>query len=195
MTEFLVLVVVLLVAIGIARLRARDEGRKATSDDFGEQGAARSKARVAQVLDGDTVIVVRKRHRVRVRLDSIDCPEDGQPWGDTAKYGLIKLIGGREVLLEVHGTDIHGRTLATIYVEDRETRRVLNVNERMITLGHAWVMRKYYQHLPAGRRKQLDRLERWAKSKRVGLWRTPNPVPPWQWRHRGPERAAEASAD
>jgi endonuclease YncB( thermonuclease family) len=28
----------------------------------------------------------------------------------------------------------------------------------------------------------LNQLERWAKSKRVGLWKTDNPIPPWKWR-------------
>ena len=60
-----------------------------------------------------------------------------------------------------------------------------NVNERMVTLGHAWVMRMYYDHLPKSRQQKLNQLERWAKSKRVGLWKTDNPIPPWQWRQLG----------
>ncbi|MEO0972229.1 MAG: thermonuclease family protein [Pseudomonadota bacterium] len=58
----------------------------------------------------------------------------------------------------------------------------MNVNERLVTLGHAWVMRGLYYHLPKARQQQLDRLERWARSKRVGLWRTEDPIPPWEWR-------------
>jgi endonuclease YncB( thermonuclease family) len=93
------------------------------------------------------------------------------------------LIGGREVLLEEHCVDQHGRTVATLYVEDRKTSRLINVNERMVTLGHAWVMRKYYDHLSNNRKAQLNRLERWARSKSVGLWRTSNPIRPSKWRH------------
>jgi endonuclease YncB( thermonuclease family) len=138
--------------------------------------------RVQHVIDGDTVVVAHSWGNFRVRLDSIDCPEDGQPWGDTATAGLIKLIGGRRVRLERYGIDIHGRTLATIYVTNRDNGQWLNVNERMVTLGHAWVARMHYAHLPEARRQQLDRLEDWAKSRRVGLWKTPDPTPPWQWR-------------
>jgi len=72
-------------------------------------------ARVACVIDGDTVDVITKGRRIRVWLDSIDCPEDGQHWGDTARSDLIKLIGGKTVRLEYHGLDQYGRTLATIY--------------------------------------------------------------------------------
>jgi micrococcal nuclease len=144
--------------------------------------AGRQPAKVRKVLDGDTVIIVSGRGELRIRLDSIDCPEQDQPWGDTAKAGLIKLIGGRDILFEEYGLDHHGRTFATLFVEDRKTAKLLNVNERMVTLGHAWVMRQYYSHLPNDRKAQLNRLERWAKGKKVGLWRTANPVPPWKWR-------------
>lgn len=141
------------------------------------------KFRTAYVIDGDTVIVSDGWTKIRVRLDSIDCPEDGQHWGDTAKYGLMKLIARQHVHLEVHGQDVHGRMLATIYVWHSEKGQWLNVNERMVMLGHAWVMRRYYDHLPNDRQDQLNRLERWAQSKKVGLWGTPSPIPPWQWRN------------
>lgn len=72
--------------------------------------------------------------------------------------------------------------MATIYVESRTDSTLVNVNERLVTLGHAWVMRRFYDQLPPDRKVQLNRLERWAKSKRVGLWSTSNPVPPWKWR-------------
>lgn len=140
-------------------------------------------AKVVHVVDGDTVIVANGWSRVMVRLDSIDCPEDGQPWGDIAAYGLIKLIGGRKVRLEEHGLDFHGRTLATIYVRHANGEDWVNVNERMVVLGHAWVMYKLYDHLPKDRQDKLNRLESWARSKKVGLWRTQCPIPPWLWRN------------
>ena len=139
-------------------------------------------ARVDWVIDGDTVIVQRNARREKVRLDAIDCPEDGQPWGDIATAGLIKLIGGRRIRMEVHGADCYGRTLATLYVPGKAPGTWLNVNERMVVLGHAWVMRRYYGHLARERQTRLNRAERWARSKRMGLWRQENPVPPWKWR-------------
>ncbi|UGY08642.1 thermonuclease family protein [Phyllobacterium pellucidum] len=141
------------------------------------------KAKVMFVIDGDTVIVTKGWDKIKIRLDSIDCPEDGQHWGDTATYGLKKLVNGRNVHLEVHGIDCHGRTLATIYVQSASGEEWINVNERMVTLGHAWVMRRFYDHLPKDRQGKLNRLEHWARSKKVGLWRTQNPIPPWQWRN------------
>ena len=142
------------------------------------------KYKVEWVVDGDTIIVSKRWSEIKIRLDSIDCPEDGQHWGDTAKYGLIKLIGGRKVHVEEHGVDFYGRLLATIYVQNY-TGEWINVNERMVTLGHAWVMRRFYDHLPKDRQDKLNRLERWARTKKVGLWRTSNPIPPWEWRNVG----------
>jgi endonuclease YncB( thermonuclease family) len=139
-------------------------------------------ARVHYVIDGDTVIVSTSWRKVKIRLYSIDCPEDGQSWGDTAKYGLIKLIGGRHVRLEEHGSDCYGRMLATIYVWNKGRSEWMNVNERMVTLGHAWFMRHSCEHLSADRREKLSRLESWAKSKRVGLWKAAGAIPPWTWR-------------
>lgn len=139
-------------------------------------------ARVLWVVDGDTIIVTRGWDEIRIRLDSIDCPEDGQEWGNIAKYGLIKLVAKREIRIEEHGEDDHGRILATIYVWQEKRSEWLNVNEHMVTLGHAWVMRRFYDHLPKDRQIKLNRLENWAKSKKVGLWGTSDPLPPWKWR-------------
>jgi micrococcal nuclease len=143
------------------------------------------RGQVGHVYDGDTFIARIGRDENRIRLDSIDCPEDGQVWGDTARHGLIKLIGGKLVHLELHGEDDYGRTLATIYIPDRDGLNWLNVNERMILLGHAWVMRQFLDHLPTERQQKLIRMEKWARSKKVGLWKSPNPLPPWRWRKDG----------
>jgi len=70
-----------------------------------KQEKNQQEVRVEHVIDGDTVIISKSFRKIRIRLDSIDCPEDGQQWGDIAKFGLIKLIGGREIRLKEHGLD------------------------------------------------------------------------------------------
>lgn len=79
-------------------------------------------------------------------------------------------------MLEEHSQDSHGRTLATIYVRHANGSAWQNVNERMVTLGHAWVMRANYDHRSKDRKTKLNQLEGWAKSKKVGLW-PPNRLP------------------
>lgn len=139
-----------------------------------------SPARVLRVIDGDTVKVRIAHADVTLRLSAIDSPESKQFWGDKATIGLIKMIGGRTVLVESHGVDPYNRTIATIYLEKPEGLE--NINEQMVMLGHAWVMRRYYKHLPVERQQQLNRLENWAKRKKIGLWNQDNPMPPWKWR-------------
>jgi len=138
--------------------------------------------KVEQVIDGDTVKVSTFGDEKRIRLDSVDCPEEGQDWGGIAKSGFIKLIGDKHVHAEEHGIDHHGSTIATLYVEDGNTSKWMNVNEKMVELGHGWVMRKNYDHLPNDRQAQLDVLESRAKLNKVGLWESLNPIPPWDWR-------------
>lgn len=137
-------------------------------------------AKVLYVFDGDTVSVSIKGREVILRLDSIDCPESKQAWGNIATAGLIKLIGGRTVQLETYGLDIYNRTLATVYVKNGN--ELVNVNERMVKLGHAWVYRYYYNHLSEARKGQLNLLESMAILNRRGLWRNENPVAPWDYR-------------
>ena len=139
--------------------------------------------KVGYVIDGDTVVVYKGREQFKVRLYGIDCPEDGQEWGDISTAGLIKMIGGKYVDLEVFGIDMYGRALATIYVNEKSEQ--INVNEKMVMKGHAWVMRRFYKELSRNRQHQLNKLENWAKQKKVGLWRKDNPIPPWKWRQEG----------
>ena len=138
------------------------------------------KTKVKWVKDGDSVQILNGNKEHEVRLYGIDCPEHGQEWGEIAKAGLIKLIGNRDIYLEILGMDCYDRVLGMVYVEDGT--ELINVNEKMIVKGHAWVMRKYYKKLSKSQRKQFDRLERWARNKRVGLWANNNPCPPWEWR-------------
>lgn len=174
---FVAIVVAVIIAIRLFSGKSVD-----TSPPPAGVASELQRVKVRYVIDGDTVIVSKAWREIRIRLDAIDCPEDGQDWGNIAKAGLIKLIGGRYVYIEEHGLDKYGRTLATIYLQHGHGTKWVNVNERMVMLGHAWVMRQYYDHLPKSRRDQLNKLESWARSKRVGLWKTSNPVSPWQWR-------------
>jgi micrococcal nuclease len=160
----------------------KPETYAATTPDMKQYIANIPRYKVEQVIDGDTITVSTLEDEKRIRLDSIDCPEDGQDWGGIAKDCLIKLIGDKHVHAEEHETDQPGRTIATLYVEDGDTSNWINVNEKMVELGHAWVMRQYYDHLPKDRQAELDKLESSAKLNKLGLWESLNPIPPWDWR-------------
>lgn len=134
--------------------------------------------RVVSVHDGDTVTVLSGGVERRVRLVGIDAPERGQPYGSAARRGLAARIAGRDVQVIERGADSYGRTLARLRIGGAD------VNALQVRDGFAWVFRRFESD-PA-----LIALEDEAKAARRGLWRDPEPVPPWVWRERHPPKPA-----
>jgi micrococcal nuclease len=66
---------------------------------------------VIRVSDGDTITVLVDKEQIRVRLEGIDCPESGQPFGNRATQLTQKLCAGKTVRIEKTGEDRYGRTL------------------------------------------------------------------------------------
>ena len=140
---------------------------------------------VVAVLDGDTIEVMHRGKAERVRLNGIDCPEKDQAFGSRAKQFTSDLVTGsrpvpftsdfrcgKEVTVAVLGTDLNGRTIASVILPDG---RILNYE--IISAGFAWW---YRAHAPGN--KVLERLEQAAREEKHGLWRDENPVPPWEYR-------------
>ena len=127
---------------------------------------------VVGVLDGDTIEVMHNGKAERVRLYGIDCPEKGQPYGNNAKQATSALIFLVDVTLQIHGKDKYGRILADVLLRDEA-----NVNHELVKEGWCWWYRKY---APGDAR--LAALEAEARDAKKGLWRSPESVPPWEWR-------------
>ncbi|WP_421946230.1 thermonuclease family protein [Pedobacter sp.] len=51
-----------------------------------------------------------------------------------------------------------------------------NVNQEMVKLGMAWHFKKYSSDVT------YAALENNARRNRIGLWKEPNPIAPWEWR-------------
>lgn len=132
--------------------------------------------RVVSVHDGDTVTILSGGVERRVRLVGIDAPERGQPYGSVARRGLAARIAGRDVQVIERGADSYGRTLARLRIGGAD------VNALQVRDGFAWVFRRFESD-PA-----LIALEDEARAARRGLWRDPEPVPPWVWRERHPPK-------
>jgi endonuclease YncB( thermonuclease family) len=131
-------------------------------------------ALVVRVLDGDIIEVLHHQHPERIRLNGIDCPEKGQAYGHQAKQATSTLVFGKEVILQTHGHDKAGRTLADVLLPDGT-----HVNHTLVKNGWCWWYRKY-----APRNTELARLEQNARETKQGLWVGPTHIPPWQWRKR-----------
>jgi endonuclease YncB( thermonuclease family) len=126
--------------------------------------------KVVNVADGDSVTVLRDREQVKVRLVDIDAPEIGQAFGNRSKQALAVLVKGRDVFVVERGQDNYHRTLGRVYRGD------LDVNAEQVRQGMAWVFRQYAKDMT------LYPIEAEAKERKRGLWRDPEPVPPWVWR-------------
>lgn len=121
-----------------------------------------------------TITVLRDdRTQVKVRLDQIDTPEIGQPFGQAAKKALSRLVFGKVVDIEASRLDKYGRTIGTITLDGEIA------NYTMVKTGYAWAYRKYL------RNQDLLAWEENARNQRLGLWGEPNPIPPWEWRKKG----------
>jgi len=147
--------------------------------------------RVVGVTDGDTVTVLdAAKAQHKVRLAGIDAPEKGQPFGERSKENLSRLVFGRDVRVDWHKRDRYGRLVGTVWVVSPDMPCIgkpdcpknLDAGLAQLTVGLAWHYRKYAHEQEPQQRGQYAFAEEEARVKRAGLWRDPNPVPPWEWR-------------
>jgi len=145
-------------------------------------------ATVGRIFDGDSFLVRPAKGRdIDVRLQDIDAPEKTQPYGNTARAALVKLIGDRKVFVDVIETDRYGRKVARVY---REPDR-LDVAKAMVRDGHVWVYRRTIHD------RSLIELEDKARAAHRGLWALPpkERMPPWQYRYLQRQKSKRASLD
>lgn len=128
--------------------------------------------KVVGVTDGDTIKVMHNGREEKVRLQGIDTPEKRQPFGTRAKQLTSHLAFGKTVTVKVTGRDQYGRTIGAVILPDGR-----NLNHELVKAGFAWWYRKY-----APDDRLLEKLEAEARDAKAGLWRDPNPVPPWVFR-------------
>jgi len=135
------------------------------------------------VIDGDTVLVLRKRKPVKIRLADIDAPEKGQDFGMASRRSLAEMVFGKQLRISTRAVDKYGRIVAQLSVDG------LNVNEEQVRRGMAW---QYSHHFSDSR---YINLQNEAQHARRGLWVLAHPVKPWQWRkqHPLPIRAGKIS--
>lgn len=136
-------------------------------------------AQVVEVIDGDTIDVLRGGVRYRVRYIGIDTPETRdpnrpvEPFGPEASAKNAELVGGKVVRLEkdVSEADRYGRLLRYVWVGD------LLVNAELVRLGYALVS----TYPPDVKYQDLFlRLQQEAREAGRGMWAeeaAPAPLP------------------
>ncbi len=131
---------------------------------------------VIKVVDGDTITIRTSNGKVKIRFAQIDAPETShfgskaQPYGKEAAMFLTSLVANRSVRVEVETVDQYGRNVGTVYVDGN------NINREMVKNGYAWVYREYAHD------STLIDLEKSARERHIGLWRSDNPIYPSDFR-------------
>jgi len=140
----------------------------------------------ARVLDGDTADVAGKR----VRFFGIDAPElsqscvdaTGRSWqcGKAARDRLEELTAGKAVTCTYEEADATGRILGSCKADGRD------INETLVSEGHAWAFVRYSNTYVEAERK--------ARAARKGVFVAEN-VPAWEYRAKRWEGSVASSED
>ena len=139
------------------------------------------KATVLSIGDGDTISVLERGQKLKVRLACIDAPETAQsPYGMASRNQLKALLPlGSTVSLRVQAVDRYGRSVAEVVGKGP-------VNLAMVQSGQAFVYRQYLGRCDRG---AYLATERQAQAQRLGVWAVPGGITrPWEFRHGGTGR-------
>lgn len=137
----------------------------------------RLQLKVTSVHDGDTFTGTDETNQqVKVRLDAVDAPELGQPYGQASRKALSEKIFGKDVTVLTKKHDRYGRTIGHVIVEKRD------INLELLDEGAVWHYEDYDHN------KRLREAEQTARTAKKGLWKDPNPIAPWDWRKSEKER-------
>jgi endonuclease YncB( thermonuclease family) len=129
-------------------------------------------AEVVGVHDGDTLTALTDDLRtIKVRLENIDCPELGQPFGRWAKTVLSDLVYRHRVIITPRATDRYGRTVARV-----STMEGVAIDAELVGQGACRVYLAYNHD------NTLPSIEEEARNAHRGLWADTNSAPPWEWR-------------
>lgn len=140
---------------------------------------AQISGRVVGISDGDTLTLLDGSNtQYKIRLNAIDAPESGQPFGQASKRALSDICYNTTATVKYVDTDRYGRTVGDVMCNG------ISANEGMVFRGLAWVYDKYAKNY-----EYLYPMQDAAKADRVGLWSDSSSIPPWDWRagKRAPE--------
>lgn len=137
--------------------------------------------KVIKIVDGDTFDLLTETNTVyRIRLLDIDCPERGQDYYQVCKQALSDYIFGQKVNVFYQKKDRNGRILGTV------KNGSVNVNRVMVQEGYAWHFKKYSTD------QQFADAEIAARKSKRGLWASPKPIAPWDFRRMRHEKRASS---
>lgn len=134
-------------------------------------GAKTYTGTVIRVIDGDTFTLRSGEETFNCRIWGIDAPEYKQDFGFASWLALWLVIRGRDVKIKIMGANSYGRKVVSVYFGGR------NLALDMLQSGLAWWSSTY----APGRNDYARAMDK-ARTRKLGLWSSPDPVPPWKFR-------------
>ncbi len=98
--------------------------------------------KVVKVADGDSITVLDNTNTQHpIRLQGIDAPEKGQPFGNASRKHLATLVAGKEITVKWDKRDRYRRIVGFVLVDGQD------VNLAQVKAGMAWIYRYYQKEL------------------------------------------------
>ena len=134
---------------------------------------------VVKIADGDTLTILdASRQQHKIRLSGIDAPERKQAFGTVSRQHLASLAFGKAVTVDRYKRDRYQGIIGMVLVDGRD------VNLEQLRAGLAWHYKHYEREQPPDERSLYAEAEEAASLSRIGLWRDPSPIPPWDFRRK-----------
>ena len=136
--------------------------------------------KVINVADGDTITVLEDTYtQHKIRLTGIDAPEKRQAFGNVSKQSLADMVAGQSVAVEWVKVDKYGRKVGKVLLAG------LDCNLVQVKRGLAWHYKQYQREQSPTDQQSYAAAEIEARAAKLGLWRDADPMPPWEFRHKG----------
>ncbi|MDD2714676.1 MAG: thermonuclease family protein [Candidatus Wallbacteria bacterium] len=129
------------------------------------------KASVIGVINGHTLIVQTDSAQLKVRLYGIACPDLRQPYGLMACKYSARAVNGKQIQVVVKSRDDNGVIAGRVYLEKNNDGDCLN--RELVKQGLAW-----WNQVESPTELTLNKLEKLARAKKIGLWQDDDPLPP-----------------
>lgn len=159
--------------------------RQASADPAGgvPAGSYTLTGPIVNVADGDTVTLRAPGGQRRIRMDSIDAPEEGhgneqpgQPFAQASRQHLAGLVAGKTLTAQCYERDQFDRDVCALILPDGRS-----ANRAQVEAGYAWAYtarRGDYLRDAA-----MPGLQRQARAAGRGLWAQSGAIEPWKWRY------------
>lgn len=135
------------------------------------------RGRVIGVHDGDSLTLLdAQRLQHKIRLNGIDAPELGQPYGQASRRSLQQQALRRKATAHCIKTDPYGRHICQVVIDDSDMAR------HQLATGMAWFFARYRRDLTPDLQQQYKAAEQRTRGASTGLWSQPAPTAPWDWR-------------